>query len=171
MIGAAWFSNMLMENQGQPYLKGQLCFTPLVNEGLFPRGTPITNVEGGCAAGSQAFNNALREVQSGHSEVALAIGVEKMVDPDNPRAALRGMEGALDWLDPQSWRDLYQRTAAANGMKFETAPDRGLAMDLYGMWAHTHMRAYGSTAEQFAIAAARTIPTRCTIRVPSTSFR
>ncbi len=154
-IGAAWFSNMLMENQGQPYLKGQLCFIPLVNDGLFPRGAPITNVEGGCAAGSQAFNNALREVQSGHSEVALAIGVEKMVDPDNPRAALRGMEGALDWLDPQSWRDLYERTAAANGMKFETAPERGLAMDLYGMWAHTHMRAYGTTAEHLAIAAAK----------------
>ncbi len=154
-IGAAWFSNMLMENQGQPYLKGQLCFTPLVGDGLFPRGAPVTNVEGGCAAGSQAFGNALREVQSGHSDVALAIGVEKMVDPENPRAALRGMEGALDWLDPQSWRDLYARTAAANGMKFETAPERSLAMDLYGMWAHTHMRAYGTTAEQLAIAAAK----------------
>ncbi|KKW63315.1 hypothetical protein AAV95_17740 [Mycolicibacterium elephantis] len=155
VIGAAWFSNMLMANQGQPYLKGQLCMTPLVNDRLFPRGAPITNVEGGCAAGSQAFNNALREVQSGHSEVALAIGVEKMVDPDEPRAALRGMEGALDWMDPQSWRDLYQRTASANGMTFATGPERSVAMDLYGMWAHTHMRAYGTTAEHLAIAAAK----------------
>ncbi|MGV0714949.1 thiolase family protein [Mycolicibacterium sp. XJ662] len=155
VIGAAWFSNMLMENQGQPYLKGQLCFTPLVNDGLFPPGRSVTNIEGGCAAGSQAFNNALREVQAGHSEVALAIGVEKMVDPADPRAALRGMEGALDWLDPQSWRDLYQRTAAANGMTFETGPDSSVAMDLYGMWAHTHMRAYGTTPEQIATAAAK----------------
>ncbi|MGV0835782.1 thiolase family protein [Mycolicibacterium thermoresistibile] len=155
VIGAAWFSNMLMANQGQPYLKGQLCFVPLVNEGLFPKGTPITNVEGGCAAGSQAFGNAVREVQSGHSEVALAIGVEKMVDPDDPRAALRGMEGALDALDPQSWQELYQRTAAANGMTFETGPERGVAMDLYGLWAHSHMRAYGTTREHLAMAAAK----------------
>jgi acetyl-CoA acetyltransferase len=154
-IGGAWFGNMLMENQRQPYLKGQLCFAPLVTEGLFPRGVAITNVEGGCATGSQAFNNALREVQSGHSDVALAIGVEKMVDPDNPRAALRGMEGALDWMDPQSWRDLYQRTAAANDMAFETGPERGVAMDLYGLWAHSHMRAYGTTPEHLAIAAAK----------------
>lgn len=155
VIGAAWFGNMLMDNWRQPYLKGQLCFSPLVNDGLFPRGVPITNVEGGCATGSQAFSNALREVQSGHSEVALAIGVEKMVDPDNPRAALRGMEGALDWLDEQSWQDLYRRTAAANGRTFETSPDRGVAMDLYGLWAHSHMRAYGTTPEHLAMAAAK----------------
>lgn len=154
-IGAAWFSNMLMEIQGQPYLKGQVCFSPLVNDGLIPCGTPITNVEGGCAAGTQAFSNAVREVESGHSEVALAIGVEKMIAPDDPRAALRGMEGALDWLEPHTWRDLYQRTAAANSMTFETGDERSLAMDLYGMWAHTHMRAYGTTPEQLAAAAAK----------------
>lgn len=154
-IGAAWFGNMLMDSWRQPYLKGQLCFSPLVNEDLFPRGVPVTNVEGGCATGSQAFNNALRAVQSGHDEVALAIGVEKMFDPDNPQAALRGMEGALDWLDPESWRALYQRSAAANGMTFETGPERSVAMDLYGLWAHSHMRAYGTKPEHLAAAAAK----------------
>ncbi|UXA16559.1 thiolase family protein [Mycobacterium sp. SMC-4] len=155
VIGGAWFANMLMDHWRQPYLKGQLCFVPLVNDGLFPRGAPVTNVEGGCATGSQAFSNALREVQSGHSDVALAIGVEKMFDPDNPRAALRGMEGALDWLDPESWQNLYRRTAAANGTTFDTGPERGVAMDLYGLWAHSHMRAYGTTAEHLAMAAAK----------------
>lgn len=155
VIGGAWFGNMLMDHWGQPYLKGQLCFSPLVNEGLFPPGTPVTNIEGGCATGSQAFNNALRAVQSGHHEVALAIGVEKMFDPQDPRASLRGMEGALDWLDPQSWRDLYERTATDNGMTFETSDDRGVAMDLYALWAHSHMRSYGTTAEHLATAAAK----------------
>ncbi|MGV0768725.1 thiolase family protein [Mycobacterium syngnathidarum] len=155
VIGAAWFGNMLMDNWRQPYLKGQLCFVPLVNEGLFPAGVPITNIEGGCATGSQAFSNALREILSGHSDVALAIGVEKMFDPDNPRAAMRGMEGALDWLDPRSWQQLYQQTAEANGTTFETGPERSVAMDLYSLWAHTHMQAYGTTIEHLATAAAK----------------
>lgn len=155
VIGGAWFGNMLMEHWGQPYIKGPLCMSPLVNEGRFPRGVPVTSVEGGCATGSLAFNGALRSVQAGHSDVALAIGVEKMYDPDNPRASFKAMEGALDWLDEESWRELYDRTARDNGMRFESGEDRSVAMDLYALWAHSHMRRYGTTAQHLAAAASK----------------
>lgn len=155
VIGGTWFGNMLMEIWRQPYLKGPLCMSPLVNEGLAPRGMPVVSVEGGCATGSLAFNGALRSVQAGHSDVALAVGMEKMFHAEEPQAPFKAMEGALDWMDEDSWRQLYDRTARESGARFETGDNRSVAMDLYALWAHTHMRRYGTTAQQLAMAASK----------------
>lgn len=53
---------------------------------------PIINVENACASGSTALRGAWLEVASGQSEVALALGVEKMFTGDTPKtlAALAG---------------------------------------------------------------------------------
>lgn len=156
VIGGAWFGNYMMDHWGQSYVKGPLCMAPLMQEGLFPKGAPVATVEGACATGSLAFNGALRAVQAEHCEVALGIGVEKMHDPAQPRAAFECMERALDWLDPEPWKALYAQTARENGLRFETGPDRSIAMDVYAMWTHSHMRRYGTTARQIAAAAAKT---------------
>ena len=41
---------------------------------------PITRVENFCASGSEAFRNACYAVASGASDMAMAIGVEKLKD-------------------------------------------------------------------------------------------
>jgi acetyl-CoA acetyltransferase len=53
-IGNAWFGNCGMGTWGQPNIRGQVCFTPLGREGLFPERVAMTNVEGGCATASGA---------------------------------------------------------------------------------------------------------------------
>ena len=59
-IENAWFGNCGMGTFGQRNIRGQVCFTPLVREGLFPERVPMINVEGGCATASMAARVALR---------------------------------------------------------------------------------------------------------------
>ena len=54
-IGMSWFGNCGMGSFGQRNIRGQVCFTPLVQEGLFPERVGMINVEGGCATASLAF--------------------------------------------------------------------------------------------------------------------
>jgi acetyl-CoA acetyltransferase len=84
LIEQAWFGNCGMGQWGQGGIRGQVAFTPLVDEGLFPERVPMINVEGGCATASFAFHGACKDILSGESEVSLAIGVEKLVSPDEP---------------------------------------------------------------------------------------
>lgn len=76
-IEQAWFGNCGMGTFGQRNIRGQVCFTPLVSEGIFPERAPIINVEGGCATASMAFHGAYKDILSGEAQVSLAIGVEK----------------------------------------------------------------------------------------------
>lgn len=154
-IQGAWFGNMMMDYWGQPYVKGQLCIAPLMSEGLFPRSVATINVEGGCATGSLAFHGAVTSVLARQSDLALAIGVEKMHDSAQPQGALKCIGNALDWLDPESWRALYRKTAEASGGQFETGQDRSVAIDIYALWARSHMHEFGTTAGQVAAAAAK----------------
>src|SRR5688572_29871979 len=52
VIEQAWFGNCGMGAWGQGGIRGQVCFTPLVEDGLFPERVPMVNVEGGCATAS-----------------------------------------------------------------------------------------------------------------------
>ena len=57
-IGMAWFSNCGMWIEKQGSIRGQVCFTPLVREGLFPERVPMINVERGCASAQMALHGA-----------------------------------------------------------------------------------------------------------------
>jgi len=150
----AWFSNLLMDFWGQSAGKGHAALTPLIREGIFPAGVSVTNVEAGCASASAAFNGAVKDVRSGAAEVALAIGVEKMNDPERPGGYLAHMDQAVDQLDPDAWRELYRDVAVRSGGRFAPEAGRSIAMDIYAVWAASHMAAYGTRAEQIAAAAA-----------------
>lgn len=150
-----WFSSVLMDFWGQSAGKGHATLTPLIRRDLLPRGATIVDVEAGCASGSVAFNGALKDVRSGDAEIAVAIGVEKMNDPGRPGGVLAYIERAVDQLDPQAWRDLYSGLAAESGGSFAPGPDHSIAIDIYGVWAHSHMARYGTTVEQIAAAAAK----------------
>ena len=154
-VGHVWFSNMMLDFWGQPNVQGQVCMMPLIEEGLLPAGVPTTNVEAACASASMAFNGAWKDILSGQTELSLAIGVEKMYTADRRAEFFVRLEKGTDWLDPQKWQDLYRKSAAECGAEFAPSPDRSIAIDIYALWAKTHMARYGTTARQIASAAAK----------------
>lgn len=153
-IAAAWFGSGLMHYWGQPALRGNVAFIPLVREGLFPDRAPILNVEGGCATGSFAIISAYKEIKAGDADLTLAVGVEKIYDPEDPRRILPYFD-ANDKFDPQEWEGHYKEVADYVGMKWDPGLDRTINMDAYALQAHLHMKHYGSTPEQIAIGCAK----------------
>src|SRR5690606_12211685 len=85
----------------------------------------------------------------------LAIGVEKLFDPDDPARMLPEFGSGMDRLDPQEWREHYAKVGDYVGKPFQEGADRSVAMDTYAMQARLHMKKYGTTVEQIAIAAAK----------------
>lgn len=154
-IDAAWFGNCMMHMWSQPVIRGNVCFIPLVREGLFPGRAPITNVEGGCATASLALAGAYKEIKAGDAELTLAIGVEKLYDPADPQRMLSAFAQGIDQLDTQEWMAHYGELARGLGRSFSIGADRSLPMDTYALQALLHMQRYGTTAEQIAYACAK----------------
>lgn len=155
-IGQAWFGNCGMGTFGQRNIRGQVCFTPLVRERLFPERVPMINVEGGCATASMAFHGAYKDILSGEAGMALAIGVEKTFFPGDAAKTLEIFEGGIDQLDPQEWMDYYREAGERSGKPFAPNAVGGtLFMDTYAMQAAYHMKTFGTTREQIAFAASK----------------
>ena len=155
LIEQAWFGNCGMGQWGQGGIRGQVAFTPLVEEGLFPERVPMINVEGGCATASFAFHGAWKDVLSGEAEVSLALGVEKLVSPDDPARIAAIFATAIDQLDTDRWQRYYRDAGEAAGKPFEIGPGRTLYMDTYAMQAAWHMKRYGTTQRQIAVGASK----------------
>ncbi len=154
-IDSCWFGNCGMWVEEQGSIRGQVCMTPLVRDGLFPERVPIINVEGGCATGSMALNGGWKDIASGVADMVLTLGVEKTFYPDNPAQSARLFAGGIDQYDPDEWRQYYASAGVLAGKQFETSPDRSIFMDTYAMQACYHMRAHGTTQAQIAAAAAK----------------
>jgi acetyl-CoA acetyltransferase len=155
LIEQAWFGNCGMGQWGQGGIRGQVAFTPLVEEGLFPERVPMINVEGGCATASFAFHGAWKDVLSGEAELSLAMGVEKLVCRDDPERTAAIFATGIDQLDRQKWLDYYAAAGAQAGKPFETGPGRTVFMDTYAMQAAWHMQRYGTTQRQIAVGASK----------------
>jgi acetyl-CoA acyltransferase len=65
---------------GQESIRGQVA---LDGTGLL--GKPVVNCENACAGGSTAAHLAIMAVRSGSADVALALGAEKLTNPDRAR--------------------------------------------------------------------------------------
>ncbi len=154
-IGMAWFSNCGMWIDGQACIRGQVCFTPLVRDKLFPERVPMANVEGGCASGQIALNGAWKDILSGQAEMSLAIGVEKLYNPSDPEKTMTAYQAGIDNFDPEDWQAYYRAAGERAGAGFEPGPNRTVFMDTYAMQAAYHMKKYGTTQRQLAIAAAK----------------
>jgi acetyl-CoA acetyltransferase len=154
-IEAAWFGNCVMHYWGQPLVRGNVSFIPLVREGLFRDRAPVINVEGACATGSLALSGAYKEIRAGDADFTVAVGVEKLYDAANPSAILPEFGKGADQLDPQEWMAHYRQIGEKLGQPFDPAPDRSVAMDTYSMQARLHMKLYGTTREQIAAACAK----------------
>jgi acetyl-CoA acetyltransferase len=155
-IENAWFGNCGMASFGQDCIRGQVCFTPLVREGLFPERVAMVNVEGGCATASMALNGAWKDVLSGQAEVSLAIGVEKTFIEGDREATMKLFSGGIDQMDPDEWRQYYRVAGERSGKGFDPdASDSTLFMDTYAMQAAFHMAKYGTTQRQIAEGASK----------------
>ena len=155
-IDNAWFGNCGMGSWGQRNIRGQVCFTPLVREQLFPERVPMINVEGGCATASMALHGAWKDVLSGTAELSLAIGVEKTYVPDDPLRTQEIFDGGIDQLDPQDWLAYYAAAGEQAGKPFNPKDAGGtLFMDTYAMQAAWHMKRHGTTAAQIAFGASK----------------
>jgi len=155
-IEQAWFGNCGMGTFGQRNIRGQVCFTPLVREQLFPERVPMINVEGGCATASMALHGAWKDILSGQAQMSLAIGVEKTFFPDDAARTLEIFEGGIDQLDPGEWMDYYAQAGELSGKPFAPHASGGtLFMDTYAMQAAYHMKTFGTTQAQIAFAASK----------------
>jgi acetyl-CoA acetyltransferase len=118
-IQAAYVSNSVAGLiTGQETIRGQVV---LRNTGLM--GIPIVNVENACASASTAFHLGWMSVASGQYDCVLALGVEKLSDPDKAKS-LRAFNAAVDVSELASIEKRLGRSG-------EEAKGRSLFMDLY----------------------------------------
>lgn len=145
-IEAAWFSNTRQPMlEGQNTVRGQIALRPL---GL--TGIPVVNVENACASGSTALLQAIHWLRAGAGDIALVVGVEKMVFPDRPDRVAAAFAGGTDIHDREGVvAYIRQMGGEAPG------PDRSLFMDLYAAQARAHMARFGTTQTDFARLAAK----------------
>jgi acetyl-CoA C-acetyltransferase len=121
-VGAgAWYEELL-----PAVITGEYC-------GL--TGAGLMRVEAACASGSAAFFSAYSAVASGHCEIAMALGVEKMREIDTPTA--------MEWI-------------GRAGYYFWEFHNFGLTFPAYyALYANAHMAKYGTTEEDLALVAVK----------------
>src|SRR2546423_12656998 len=118
-INAAYVSNSVAGLiTGQETIRGQVV---LRKTGLM--GIPIVNVENACASASTAFHLGWTAGASGMYDCVLALGVEKLSDPDKAKS-LRAFNSAVDVAE-------LTEIEKKLGRSDEEAKERSLFMDLY----------------------------------------
>ena len=120
---------LIVSNMASGIFTGQEHLGPLVGQ-AFGLSCPTFHIEGACASGGLAINNAFYLLQSGHYKNILIIGVEKMTDV-SPNQAAKILASAAD----EEWESFY-------GITFPS---------LYALIAREHMRKYGTTEEDLAL--------------------
>lgn len=151
-VGAAFYSGMTNGPlQGQVAIPGQVVLARIGVEGI-----PIFNVENACASGSSAVNLAIQSLRAGVTDVALALGAEKMNIADKAKA-LSIFEGGWD----VSRAEENYRVLVSMGEGIEPPPGSESArpysrfMSIYAALCRWHMKTYGTTQRQIAAVCAK----------------
>jgi acetyl-CoA acyltransferase len=146
-IDSAFFGNTTQGAlEGQLMIGGQVA---LRATGL--KGIPMFNVENACATGSSALNLAMQQVRAGASDVALAVGAEKMNIGDRAKS-MTVFDGAYEVAAPEK----LQKFLLSLGADPDTdLGPRSIFMDIYAAWAREHMERYGTTQAQIAAVASK----------------
>ena len=137
--------------QGQSFIPGQVALSKMGLQGI-----PLFNVENGCASGSCAFHLALQSLKSGACDIALAIGAEKMNDPDRKKM-FSLFDGAWDVSSVEENTRCIQRLGEGLDIPegWESAKPYSVFMSIYAAFARNHMKRYGTTARQIAAISAK----------------
>jgi acetyl-CoA acetyltransferase len=115
---------------------------------------PIINVENACASGSTAMIQAGTMVTAGIYDAVLALGVEKLTHPDKAKS-FAAFAGAMDIDELNEMIESLAQAAKEGGGEAGAGQSRSMFMDVYASAARAHMENYGTTAEQFAMVAAK----------------
>ena len=167
-IGAIWYGNCAQGMlTSQHSIRGQVVLRRLGFERV-----PVVNIENACATATFAMNQAITHIRAGVSELALAVGIEKMMPdlddlPNHPelQAALPYMGLAAFWNGCEQDRkndyiEMWRREKSELlGIPYEetdVGKDRSPFMDYYAVKALKLMKRYGYTQEQLARVCAKT---------------
>lgn len=157
-VGIVFFANAAAGLvTGQEMIRGQAA---LRNTGLL--GLPIINVENACASAATAVHLAWSAVASGETEVALAVGAEKLTHKDK-RRSFEAIGSAIDLEEKAELRArLYgiqpnlgdeegaQPSGSAAAGVPSSAESRSLFMDIYADMARRYMESSGATSRDLA---------------------
>ena len=154
-LQAAFFSNTfwgMFSNQHS--IRGQVALRSMGIDAI-----PVTNVENACAGASTALHLAYTGVRAGMVDVALAVGSEKITDPDK----MKSLTAYATCMDVENFeRHINMMMELNKTFKVEIPPDqappgdgRSIFMDAYAMGAKWHMSRFGSTQQQLAAICAK----------------
>jgi acetyl-CoA C-acetyltransferase len=107
----------------------------VVSEYCGMTGTGLVRCEAACASGSAAFFTAYSAIASGHADIAMALGVEKMREIDSATA--------MEWIGRAGY---YLWEFHNFGVTFPA---------YYALYANAHMAKYGTTEEDLALVAVK----------------
>jgi acetyl-CoA acetyltransferase len=151
-IGVAYYSGMTNGPlQGQHAIPGQVVLSKLGIDSI-----PIFNVENACASGSAAVHLAVQSLKAGSTDVALALGAEKMNVPDRVKAMALFEAG---WDVTRAYENYQRLIEMGDGV----APPEGSESDrpysrfmrIYAALSRHHMKTWGTTQNQIAAVAAK----------------
>ena len=151
-LEAAYFSNACQGHmEGQDLIRGEIALRSMGIEGI-----PVTNVENACASASTALYGAVQFLRAGMGEIALAVGVDKMVSTDRARM-FSAFDSGWDVATAEENRRRLLALGAGVAVPEGTTSPRPYSamMDVYAAWARFHMRTFGTTREQLAAVAAK----------------
>jgi len=152
-VQAAW-----MGNAAAGVITGQVCVPgQMILRELGVGRIPVVNVENACATAATAFQQACTMVSAGLYDVVLACGAEKLYHQDKLKT-FSVFSGAVDVEAMDRVVSGIARRIEALGAPIDTAgagTTRSLFMDIYAIWALSHMQRYGTTREQFAMVSAK----------------
>ncbi|MEM1187137.1 MAG: thiolase family protein [Pseudomonadota bacterium] len=152
-IGAIAFANATQgAMEGQFGIRGQVALAGMPFDAV-----PIVNVENACASASTALQVAMMQVQTGQTDIALAIGAEKMCHPDSS-LSMAAFQGSWDRANTDNTVGRLDAMAAAVPTPADEAAresTRTVFMDIYAAFAKYHMGRFGTTQRQIAAVAAK----------------
>lgn len=150
-IGAIYYANA-----GQGALEGQFMVggqIALRSAGF--QEIPIVNIENACASASSALYQAAMAVAAGETDIALAVGAEKMTIEDRQRM-FSVFDGAWDVHTPAENYTLLKNMAAEYPPPHpDDDSQRSVFMDIYAYLARFHMGTFGTTQRQLATVSAK----------------
>jgi len=150
-VRGAFFANSAQGFlEGQHSIRGEVALQDFAFDNI-----PIVNVENACASGATALNMAYCHIKAGASEVALAVGAEKLCCEDRSKS-FEVFRGSWDVAQAARTRAALERLAGAAEPPTKGAEgERSLFMDVYAAFAKFHMKTFGTTVRQFAAVSAK----------------
>jgi acetyl-CoA acetyltransferase len=151
-IGIAFYAGMTNGPlQGQISIPGQVVFSKIGIDSI-----PIYNIENACASGSSAFNLAVQSLKAGTTDVALALGAEKMNIPDKAKA-FAIFEGGWDVSRAEENYQTLVKMGEGVIPPAGSESDKPFSkfMTIYAALCRNHMKNYGTTQRQIAAVSAK----------------